>query len=153
MCARAPRTRSSVASSTAHVVADVDARADALDARPRAFPVDGTRERGAMSFRPGSKASERKKGFKKAIDADEARRKREGACDAIDARESSDARDGTVARVCERVVRGARRPRAPEGDKRDAQFEGDLAAARPLRRLEGRRRADARGERALDDGD
>lgn len=32
-----------------------------------------------MSFRPGSKASERKKGFKKAIDADEARRKREGA--------------------------------------------------------------------------
>jgi len=104
MCARAPRTRSSVASSTAHVVADVDARADALDARPRAFPVDGTRERGAMSFRPGSKASERKKGFKKAIDADEARRKREGACDAIDARESSDARDGTVARVCERVV-------------------------------------------------
>jgi hypothetical protein len=32
-----------------------------------------------MSRRPGSKASERKKGFKKAIDADEARRKREGA--------------------------------------------------------------------------
>jgi hypothetical protein len=32
-----------------------------------------------MSLRPGSKASERKKGFKKAIDADEARRKREGA--------------------------------------------------------------------------
>ncbi|OUS48808.1 armadillo-type protein [Ostreococcus tauri] len=30
-----------------------------------------------MSLRPGSKASERKKGFKKAIDADEARRKRE----------------------------------------------------------------------------
>lgn len=107
MRARAPRTRSSVASSTAHVVADVDARADALDARPRAFQVDGTRERGAMSFRPGSKASERKKGFKKAIDADEARRKREGACDAIDARDSSDVRDGAVARVCERVVRGA----------------------------------------------
>jgi len=84
-----------------------------------------------MSFRPGSKASERKKGFKKAIDADEARRKREGACDAIDARDSSDARDGAVARVCERVVRGARRPRAPGGDERDAQFEGDLAAARP----------------------
>jgi len=33
-----------------------------------------------MSFRSGgaNKASERKKGFKKAIDADEARRKREG---------------------------------------------------------------------------
>jgi len=30
-----------------------------------------------MSFRPGSKADSRKKGFKKAIDADEARRKRE----------------------------------------------------------------------------
>ena len=40
----------------------------------------------AMSLRPGSKASERKKGFKKAIDADEARRKREGACSIARAR-------------------------------------------------------------------
>jgi hypothetical protein len=40
---------------------------------------DAARARGTMSLRPGSKASERKKGFKKAIDADEARRKREGA--------------------------------------------------------------------------
>lgn len=36
-----------------------------------------------MSFRPGSKADSRKKGFKKAIDADEARRKREGACECV----------------------------------------------------------------------
>ena len=117
---------------TAHVVADVDARADARDGPRRAFPVDGTRERGAMSFRPGSKASERKKGFKKAIDADEARRKREGACDAIDARESIDANDDVVARARARArfVRGARRQRVREGDERGAQVEGDLAAAR-----------------------
>ena len=117
---------------TAHVVADVDARADARDGPRRAFPVDGARERGAMSFRPGSKASERKKGFKKAIDADEARRKREGACDAIDARESIDANDDVVARARARArfVRGARRQRAREGDERGAQVEGDLAAAR-----------------------
>ena len=99
---------------TAHVVADVDARADARDGPRRAFPVDGTRERGAMSFRPGSKASERKKGFKKAIDA----------------RESIDANDDVVARARARFVRGARRQRAREGDERGAQVEGDLAAAR-----------------------
>ena len=131
MCPRTTRPISGLpAPKTAHVVADVDARADARDAPRRAFPVDGTRERGAMSFRPGSKASERKKGFKKAIDADEARRKREGACDAIDARESSDANDDVVARARARFVRGARRQRAREGDERGAQVEGDLAAAR-----------------------
>jgi len=131
MCATRPIS-GLPAPKTAHVVADVDARADARDAPRRAFPVDGTRERGAMSFRPGSKASERKKGFKKAIDADEARRKREGACDAIDARESIDANDDVVARARARArfVRGARRQRAREGDERGAQVEGDLAAAR-----------------------
>tara|TARA_B100000287_G_scaffold409908_1_gene437753 strand:- start:1874 stop:2203 length:330 start_codon:yes stop_codon:yes gene_type:complete len=109
MCATRPIS-GLPAPKTAHVVADVDARADARDGPRRAFPVDGTRERGAMSFRPGSKASERKKGFKKAIDADEARRKREGACDAIDARESIDANDDVVARARARArfVRGAR---------------------------------------------
>ena len=131
MCATRPIS-GLPAPKTAHVVADVDARADARDGPRRAFPVDGTRERGAMSFRPGSKASERKKGFKKAIDADEARRKREGACDAIDARESIDAIDDVVARARARArfVRGARRQRAREGDERGAQVEGDLAAAR-----------------------
>ena len=131
MCATRPIS-GLPAPKTAHVVADVDARADARDGPRRAFPVDGTRERGAMSFRPGSKASERKKGFKKAIDADEARRKREGACDAIDARESIDANDDVVARARARArfVRGARRQRAREGDETGAQVEGDLAAAR-----------------------
>ena len=131
MCATRPIS-GLPAPKTAHVVADVDARADARDGPRRAFPVDGTRERGAMSFRPGSKASERKKGFKKAIDADEARRKREGACDAIDARESIDAIDDVVARARARArfVRGARRQRVREGDERGAQVEGDLAAAR-----------------------
>tara|TARA_B000000437_G_C11570725_1_gene275176 strand:+ start:163 stop:612 length:450 start_codon:yes stop_codon:yes gene_type:complete len=131
MCATRPIS-GLPAPKTAHVVADVDARADARDGPRRAFPVDGARERGAMSFRPGSKASERKKGFKKAIDADEARRKREGACDAIDARESIDANDDVVARARARArfVRGARRQRAREGDERGAQVEGDLAAAR-----------------------
>jgi len=62
-----------------------DRRVDDRSRSTRSSERRGTARRGdaralgTMSFRPGSKASERKKGFKKAIDADEARRKREGA--------------------------------------------------------------------------
>ena len=112
MCATRPIS-GLPAPKTAHVVADVDARADARDGPRRAFPVDGTRERGAMSFRPGSKASERKKGFKKAIDADEADESEEA--DAIDARESIDANDDVVARARARAGRSRRETTARRG--------------------------------------